>query len=247
MVRGLRGRGQGLDAIGEVVASPVIINLRAQEMQMLREEAELRSLYGERHPKMQELAAEKANIQGKIDAEVTRITTVLENDVAVAAARVADDREPARRLQEPQHRESRCRGPAARARAAGRRPRRTLYEAFLARSKEIREQQEIAEPDARLVAIATPPSRPSTPERQAVRRRRLPRLGHARHHAGLAARPARPRPAQRSRGGGGAGPADAGAGAQARQAEARPEALPVPDGQAALGLHRVDPRRSTWR
>jgi exopolysaccharide transport family protein len=162
LVRGLRGRGQGLDAIGEVVASPVIVNLRAQEVQMIREEAELRSLYGERHPKMQQLAAEKANIQTKILAEVTRITTVLENDVAVASARA---RTIESQLGGMKSRSTENRGAEVRLRELERQAltSRTLYEAFLARFKETREQQEIAEPDSRLVAIAAPPSKPSTP------------------------------------------------------------------------------------
>jgi capsular exopolysaccharide synthesis family protein len=162
LVRGLRGRGEGLDAIGDVAASPVIVNLRAQEAQLLREEAEMRTLYGERHPRMQQLRTEKANIQDKIDAEVARLTRVLENDVAVSAARLrtietqlggmtsrtTQDREAEVRLRELERQAETS---------------RTLYEAFLARFKEMREQQEIVEPDARLVAIATPPAWPSTP------------------------------------------------------------------------------------
>jgi exopolysaccharide transport family protein len=162
LVRGLRGRGQGLDAIGEVVDSPVIVNLRSQEVQLLREEAELRSLYGERHPKMQQLASEKANIQAKIGAEVTRVTTVLENDVAVAAARA---RTIESQLSGLKTRSTTNREAEVRLRELERQAvtSRTLYEAFLARFKETREQQEIIEPDSRLVAIAAPPTRPSTP------------------------------------------------------------------------------------
>lgn len=162
LVRGLRGRGQGLDAIGDVAASPVIVNLRAQEADLLRQEAEMRSLYGERHPKLQQLLSEKANIEAKIDAEVARVTRILENDVAVTAARVrtiegqlggmksrtTQDREAEVRLRELERQAETS---------------RTLYEAFLARFKEMREQQEIVEPDSRLVAIATPPNWPSSP------------------------------------------------------------------------------------
>lgn len=162
LVRGLRGRGQALDAIGDVVSSPVIVNLRAQEVQLLREEAELRSLYGERHPKMQQLAVEKANIQGKIGAEVTRITTVLENDVAVAAARAQtiESQLAGLKTRSTTNREAEVRLRELERQAA---TSRSLYEAFLARFKETREQQEIVEPDSRLVAIASPPSKPSTP------------------------------------------------------------------------------------
>jgi polysaccharide biosynthesis transport protein len=162
LVHGLKGHGQSVDAIAEVVSSPVIINLRAQEAELLRQVADSASLYGPRHPKMQELQAEKANLEAKIDAEVGRVTTVLQNDVSVAATRLAtiqgqldgytsrsnQNRTAEIKLQELQRQADSI---------------RTLYEAFLSRSKEIGEQQEIAEPDAKLVGIATPPNRPSTP------------------------------------------------------------------------------------
>jgi capsular exopolysaccharide synthesis family protein len=162
LVRGLRGRGQGLDAVSEVVSSPVIINLRAQEIQVLRQEAELRSLYGERHPRMQELRAEKANIQGKIAVEIGRIATVLQNDVDEVAARVASleaaigglrDRSTENRTAEVRLRELQRQADSA----------RSVYETVLARTREIREQAGVADPDARVVALATPPNRPSTP------------------------------------------------------------------------------------
>jgi exopolysaccharide transport family protein len=162
LVQSLRTRGQSLDAISEVVASPVIINLRAQETQLLRSEAELASLYGDRHPRMQELASEKANLQGKINAEVGRITTVLANDVSVAQARVSTIET---QLDRYKNRSTENRGAEVRLRELERQAdtSRSLYEAFLTRSKEMGEQQEITEPDARLVGIATPPNRPSTP------------------------------------------------------------------------------------
>ena len=162
LVRGLKGHGQAVDAIPEVMSSPVIINLRAQETELLRQEANDASLYGPRHPKMLELQVEKANIEGKIEGEVARITTVLQNDVSVAATRLAtiqsqldsytsrtnENREAGIKLQELQRQADST---------------RALYEASMTRSKEVGEQQEIAEPDAKLVGIATPPNRPSTP------------------------------------------------------------------------------------
>jgi succinoglycan biosynthesis transport protein ExoP len=162
LVRGLRGRGQGLDSVAEVVASPVIIQLRGQEIQMLRQEAELRGLYGERHPRMQELLVEKANIQAKIGIEIARIASVLQNDVDAVAARVATLEAQLGGLRE---RSTENRGAEVRLRELQRQAdtSRNLYEAFLSRAKEMREQQEGADPDARVVALATPPNSPSTP------------------------------------------------------------------------------------
>jgi capsular exopolysaccharide synthesis family protein len=161
--RTLRGRGGGaVDALADVMNAPLIVSLRQQEADLLRQEAELSNLYGARHPKMQQLEAEKANLEAKINAEVSRITSALQNDVAVTQARVTaiqsqlngmksqttDNREAEVKLRELQRQAD---------------ANRTLYESFLARSKEMGEQQEIVEPDARLVSIANPPIRPSSP------------------------------------------------------------------------------------
>ncbi|HYH45750.1 MAG TPA: polysaccharide biosynthesis tyrosine autokinase, partial [Thermoanaerobaculia bacterium] len=120
------------------------------------------SLYGARHPKMQELATEKASVQAKINGEVGRITTVLANDVSVSQARVQTIQS---QLDGYKNRSTENRGAEVKLRELERQAdtSRSLYEAFLTRSKEMGEQQEITEPDARLVGIATPPNRPSTP------------------------------------------------------------------------------------
>ena len=129
---------------------------------MLRQEAELRGLYGERHPRMQELLVEKANIQGKLGVEIGRIASVLQNDVSVAGTRVAALEA---QLGGMRDRSTENRGAEVRLRELQRQAdtSRSLYEAFLTRSKEMREQQEVTEPDARVVALATPPNGPSTP------------------------------------------------------------------------------------
>ena len=55
----MRDRGGQLDAIAEVAASPLITNLREQETQLLQKEADLRSLYGDKHPLMLNLKNER--------------------------------------------------------------------------------------------------------------------------------------------------------------------------------------------
>ena len=83
------------------------------------QEAELSNLYGARHPKMQQLEAEKANIEAKINAEVSRITSALQNDVAVTQARVSamESQLDGMKTQTDDNRDGR--GQAARAAAAG--------------------------------------------------------------------------------------------------------------------------------
>jgi exopolysaccharide transport family protein len=162
LVRDLRDRGEELSSVADVLHSPVIVDLRRQEAQLVREESELKTFYGERHPKMLNLVNEKANLQAKIRTEVDRIIKNLENDVKVAASRVAAlERETAALgAQTAEQRELavQLRQLEREAEAS-----RQLYENFLHRFKETNEQQGIVESDARLISIAAPPEKPSSP------------------------------------------------------------------------------------
>jgi succinoglycan biosynthesis transport protein ExoP len=158
----LRSGGGAVDTLADVMNAPVIMSLRQQEIDLLRQEAELKNLYGARHPRMQQLASEKANLEAKMNAEIGRVTTSLENDVAVAAARVRTIESQLggmkSRTNENREAEVRLRELERQAQVA-----RQLYESFLTRSKEVDEQHEIVEPDARLISMASPPGSPSTP------------------------------------------------------------------------------------
>jgi capsular exopolysaccharide synthesis family protein len=163
LVRELRARGgQDLDTVGDVIDSQVIINLRQQEALLNKEESELKTLYGDRHPRMQTLLTEKQNLQNKVAREVDRIAKSLENEVKVLASGAATiegeinelkkqttvDNEASVRLRELERQ----------AQAS-----RQLYESFLERFKETKEQQEIVEADSKVISVAAPPDKPSTP------------------------------------------------------------------------------------
>jgi exopolysaccharide transport family protein len=161
LVRDLRNNPDALESVGDVGASPLIMRLREQEIDLQRQESELRTLYGERHPRMVQLQDEKSKISAKIRSEVDRVTRQLENDVKVATTRVASvegqlgglrnrnvkDREAQVQLHELE-------------RAAE--TSRTLYQQFLQRYKETSQQEDIVEADARIVAVAAPPVAPSS-------------------------------------------------------------------------------------
>ncbi|WP_035484344.1 GumC family protein [Geminicoccus roseus] len=156
------GQGSaGLDTIAEVLNSPVIIALRSQESDLLRRENELKQQFGARHPLIQQMATEKQQLYGKIAAEVARISSNLGNQVEVIRTRVATleneldkakgttvkDRDAEIRLRELQRQADAS---------------RALYEQFLQRSKETREQQQLIEADAKIISVAAPPDKPST-------------------------------------------------------------------------------------
>ncbi len=162
LIRQLRAAGRGLDSVPEVAASPVMINLRQQETEVLRREAELSTLYGEKHPRMQQLRREKAELADKIEAEINRIIKTIENEANSVAARVAVLE---RQLAAAKARTTVNREVEVKLRELERQAEtsRQLYEALLERYKELQRREQIAEPDVRIVSKATPPASPSSP------------------------------------------------------------------------------------
>jgi len=162
LIRELRSAGRSVDSIADVVASPLIISLRQQEAQLLREEAELSTLYGERHPRMVHLQNEKRNLENKIAAEIDRVVQTLENDLQVTSTRIATIEGQLGNVKSQnvtdQTAEVRLGQYERQAESI-----RTIYENFLNRFKETREQLEIVQPDVRIVSVASPPTRPTTP------------------------------------------------------------------------------------
>ncbi len=75
--------------VSQVVASPLIAQLRAQETDLIQQQAELSTRYGPKHPKMIEIESQKKNLDAKIALEVGRVVETAANDRAVAGAQVA--------------------------------------------------------------------------------------------------------------------------------------------------------------
>ena len=67
-MRDLRGSEVALESVSDVTNSPVILRLREQVTELERQESELRTLYGERHPRMLQLRDEKAKVGGGASA-----------------------------------------------------------------------------------------------------------------------------------------------------------------------------------
>jgi len=159
--------GQAVEAAADVIASPLIQRLREQESQVRRREAELSNRYGPRHPTMINVRAELADLRQKIGEEVRRIVQGLENELEVTRAKEASLQATLNELQgisgdnaraEVQLRELERQAEAN----------RVLYENFLSRSKETREQQDLQAADARLISPAVAPTRPSFPNKKLI-------------------------------------------------------------------------------
>lgn len=156
--------GSGVESVAEVLASIVVHGLRQRQAELAREQAELESRYGDRHPRMINIRAQRKDLELGVAAEMQRIVANLENEVVVARSR-AQSLE--RSLKEEQHQRSVGETARIRLRELNRHAiaNRTLYESFLGRFNETREQQGIQEADARIISAATVPVGPSYPRK----------------------------------------------------------------------------------
>lgn len=152
-----------IDSSPEILDAPTIRELRTQEIQLQRTQAELSNIYGDRHPQMISLKAELQDVRGKIGREVQKIVGALENQVSVARARESAIRASLTELQgsaaESDKAEVRLTELQREAEVS-----RNLYEVFLLRVKEMTEQDSLQTPDSRILSRASVPTRPSFPQ-----------------------------------------------------------------------------------
>jgi polysaccharide biosynthesis transport protein len=162
-IRKARGQPGGLDSIMEVISSPIIANLRQQEADLLRQEAQLAQEYGRNHPTLIQLRAERSNLAAKIDLEIQNIIRGIENELAVAASRESAIEEHLRQAKQhmAQNRVAQVDLHELEREAEAN---RLLYTTVLNRYKELNEQEELAEAGARVISSAKTPSRPSFPQ-----------------------------------------------------------------------------------
>lgn len=163
-IRTLTESGAGLDASTATLESPLIQTLRAQEAEVLRKLSELKTTYAPQHPKILNANAELRDLREKIGVEVKKIGQATANELAVVSAREAAlagslasarGRTGASGIAEVRLRELERQAESA----------KTLYENFLNRFKETREQVGIQTPDARIVSLANIPLYPSYPQK----------------------------------------------------------------------------------
>ncbi len=162
----LEHSGRSAD-VTSVVDSPLIGQLRQQETELLRKEAEFSTRYGPRHPQMLDLLSEKRNLQDKINEEVNRVVQTTANDVAIAHARVKSLEDSLAQLEGQSSVQNRIRI-KLRELQAGATSSRSLYEAFLSRLKETQGQEGLQTPDARVISRAEVPMSPSFPNKTLI-------------------------------------------------------------------------------
>jgi polysaccharide biosynthesis transport protein len=165
-VQSLIRSGDSAD-IAQVISSPLIVQLRTQEADLLRQEGDLSSKYGPLYPKMKALEAEKADLEQKIALEVNRLAGSIGNDVRVARAHLGSLESSLAGVVRQQTSDNQARVELD-ALEANANSTRGQYEAFVSRLRQTQDQDATLTPDSRVISTAAVPLRPSSPKRSLI-------------------------------------------------------------------------------
>jgi succinoglycan biosynthesis transport protein ExoP len=161
-VRDRQRRGSGNDALVDNLESPARAELLRREVALVQSQAEVAAMLDEKHPKALQLAAELQEVRRKLSHEADRAIDDLTNEVRIAGDQVHSIRERIAGLQtasgQAREAEPRLRELGREAAAAGQ-----VYEGLVQRREQLRTQQEATLPDLRILSLASPPNRPSSP------------------------------------------------------------------------------------
>lgn len=161
-VQQLLRSGGSADTLANTLTSDTIRELRSRESDLTQRVAEFRQRYSAEHPTVLAAETELGNVRQRIDDEIRRITSSLQNEVEVARSRLyslqgsfggatgASDENNEAVIR---YRELLRDAAAARA----------VQEDFMTRSHELANQGELPVASSRIVSRATPPVAPSKP------------------------------------------------------------------------------------
>jgi succinoglycan biosynthesis transport protein ExoP len=162
-IQQLSKSGNDPGGFSAAISSDIISKLRAQYADIVKNEADLTSKYGPRHPLVANVHAQLRDTQRLINEEIRRILQSTQHDYDVARSREASLQQSLDQLQgvstSSGQAQVRLRELQREAEAN-----RTLYESYLARSKESTAQESLDMPDSHVVTRASAPIAPSSPK-----------------------------------------------------------------------------------
>ncbi|WP_170423849.1 GumC family protein [Ruegeria arenilitoris] len=162
-VEALRTDG-GLQAVSDVVTSPLLETLIRQRAELTATQAQLASTLGRKHPDMVRIGAQINNIDRTIDSELQRRVEEMRGDVIVTTNRENALREQIAVVSERADSLAKASvrlGQLERTANAT----RLVYENFLSRFKETSAQADFQLPEARVIGRAEVPTVPSGPRK----------------------------------------------------------------------------------
>lgn len=161
------GSGGSIESVADVLQSQTISALRSQEAELARQQADLSSKYGPRHPSILNIDAQRKDIQRQISREVQRIVGSIQNEASIAQSRVDSLQSSLNDLKGTANMNNQAfvqmRELQREAEAN-----KTVYESFLSRFKETSQQGGLQTPDSRVISEATLPLYPSYPRKSLV-------------------------------------------------------------------------------
>lgn len=162
-VQQLAKTGGDAGGLNAAVSSEMVTKLRAQYADIAKNEADLTSKYGPRHPQVANVRAQLKDTQRLINEEIGRIVQGTAHDYDVAKSREASLQDSFDKLQGVSSTSGQA---VVRLHELQREAEanRTLYELYLARSKETTAQESLEMPDSRIVSFASIPLKPSAPK-----------------------------------------------------------------------------------
>lgn len=155
-------RSGGITGAEQVLSDPIIQSLRQQEADLIQQEAQLAAKYKPEHPAMINIKAQINDAEQKIRDEVNKAVQAMAGDVVAARAKEQSLRDSLQALQKTSATQDQA---AIQLHELQRQADsvKTLYDDFLNRFKQTSAQEDIQQPDARLIVDARPPSTPSYP------------------------------------------------------------------------------------
>ncbi|HZX83477.1 MAG TPA: polysaccharide biosynthesis tyrosine autokinase [Reyranella sp.] len=158
----MRKGGLNSESVPEVLRSPLISGLRQQQSDAERKAAELQATYGPRHPSMLNARSEVGSIQGRVNAEISKIVDGLAREARTADARyqaLAQNFETLKKQMGAVN----DKGIGLEALERDATVNRNLLEAMLLRAKQSTGAEDILTANAKLVSPAAPAQAPSYP------------------------------------------------------------------------------------
>ena len=151
-----------LAGIEEVSKNAILSQLRTQEMELTRKVADLSTQFGPNHPKLKQAESELAAVKSRFQQQTQSITLAIRAELDAAKSEEEELRTQVERSAVLNGATSQYEAELKQLEREAQ-SNRALYESFLNRFKELREQQDIQRADARILAYAWPSGAPSSP------------------------------------------------------------------------------------
>ena len=166
-VTNLARNQRSVGTIGDVLGNGLIQSLRRQEVELQRQMADATQRYGGKHPAIQTLQSQLRDLQIQMRLEVDKIVQGLNNEVELARGREASLKASLDELQAKVDEQQKS-TVALRTLERDADTAQTMYETLLTRFQEISSQNNIQQPDARVVSQAAIPLLPSQPNKKLI-------------------------------------------------------------------------------